>query len=139
MGKITGKLLVFFEDPFWVGVFERIEGGKLSAARVVFGAEPKDIEVYDFILKQYNGLQFSPSVEACAAEKHINPKRMQREIKKQLLADTGIGTKSQQALKSLQEAAKSKRRQKTREKKQAEEMRLFRLKQQKKKEKHRGH
>ena len=63
---------------------------------------------------------------------------MQREIKKQLLSDMGIGTKSQQALKSLQEAAKIKCRQKTREKKQAEEMRLFSLKQQKKKEKHRG-
>ena len=29
----------------WVGVFERIENGKLSAAKVTFGAEPKDNEV----------------------------------------------------------------------------------------------
>lgn len=30
MDKVTGKLTVFFEEPFWVGVFERVDGGKLS-------------------------------------------------------------------------------------------------------------
>lgn len=39
MDKVIGKLTVFFEDPFWVGVFERIEDGKLSAAKVTFGSE----------------------------------------------------------------------------------------------------
>ena len=45
MGSDYGKLTVFFEDPFWVGIFERIEKGKLSVCRVVFGSEPKDYEV----------------------------------------------------------------------------------------------
>ena len=40
--KCQGRLTVYFEDPFWIGVFERIENGKLSAAKVTFGAEPKD-------------------------------------------------------------------------------------------------
>ena len=62
MGKIVGELSVFFEEPFWVGVFERIEDGKLSAAKVTFGAEPKDNEVYLFVLKHYYDLQFSPAV-----------------------------------------------------------------------------
>ena len=138
MGKIIGKLSVFFEDPFWVGVFERIEDGKLSVAKVTFGAEPKDNEVYLFVLKYYYDLQFSPAVKAAVKEKHINPKRMQREIKKQM-ADTGIGTKSQHALKLQQEQFKTERKKKTREQKQAEEERLFELKQQKKREKHKGH
>ena len=30
MDKTNGKLTVYFEEPFWVGVFERIEDGKLS-------------------------------------------------------------------------------------------------------------
>ena len=30
MDKVSGKLTVFFEEPFWVGVFERISAGKLS-------------------------------------------------------------------------------------------------------------
>ena len=136
MGETVGKLSVFFDEPFWVGVFERIEDGKLSVAKVTFGAEPKDYEVYDFVLKHYYNLQFSPAVEVAVAEKHINPKRMQREIKKQM-SNTGIGTKSQQALKLQHEQYKTERKKKNREQKQAEEQRLFELRQQKKKEKHR--
>jgi len=137
MGETVGKLSVFFDEPFWVGVFERIEDGKLSVAKVTFGAEPKGYEVYDFVLKHYYNLQFSPAVEVAVAEKHINPKRMQREIKKQM-SNTGIGTKSQQALKLQHEQYKTERKKKNREQKQAEEQRLFELRQQKKKEKHRG-
>ena len=33
MDKANGKLTVYFEEPFWVGVFERIEDGKLSVAK----------------------------------------------------------------------------------------------------------
>ena len=46
--KCQGRLTVYFEDPFWVGVFEKVENGKLSAAKVTFGAEPKDYEVQEF-------------------------------------------------------------------------------------------
>ena len=49
MDKVNGKLTVFFEEPFWVGIFERIEDGKLSVAKVTFGAEPKDYEVQEYI------------------------------------------------------------------------------------------
>ena len=52
MDKTNGKLTVYFEEPFWVGVFERIEDGKLSVAKVIFGAEPKDYEVQEYI-QQY--------------------------------------------------------------------------------------
>ena len=40
------RLTVFFEAPFWVGVFERFEGGTLSVCKVTFGAEPKDYDVF---------------------------------------------------------------------------------------------
>ena len=46
MQKSRGSFTVFFEDPFWVGVYEREEPGGLTACRVVFGAEPKDGEIY---------------------------------------------------------------------------------------------
>ena len=45
MDKVVGKLTVYFEAPFWVGIFERIDGDKLSVAKVTFGAEPKDYEI----------------------------------------------------------------------------------------------
>ena len=138
MGEVTGKLTVFFEEPFWVGVFEKYEDGKLSVAKVTFGAEPKDYDVYRFILEHYYGLQFSPAVAAVAKETKVNPKRMQRDARKQM-QETGIGTKSQQALKMQQEQNKQHRKEKSREQKLAEAERMFELKQQKKKEKHRGH
>ena len=53
MDKVNGKLTVYFEEPFWIGVFERIEDGKLSVAKVTFGAEPKDYEVQEYIQKYY--------------------------------------------------------------------------------------
>ena len=51
MDKVSGKLTVYFEEPFWVGIFERIEDGKLSVAKVTFGAEPKDYEVQEYVQK----------------------------------------------------------------------------------------
>lgn len=138
MGKVSGKLTVYFEEPFWVGVFEKIEDGNLSAAKFTFGAEPKDYEVYEFVLKHYYSLQFSPAVKAVVKEAKRNPKRMQRDVKKQL-QNTGIGTKSQQALKLQHEQNKQERKIKSREQKLAEAERLFELKQRKKKDKHRGH
>ena len=137
MGEEQCKVTVFFEKPFWVGVFERIEKGKLSVAKVTFGAEPRDYEVYEFILKHYYDLHFSPAVATVVKESKQNPKRIQRDIKKSL-AKSGIGTKSQQALKLQQEQTKQERKIKSREQKLAEADRLFDLKQQKKKEKHRG-
>ena len=138
MDKASGKLTVYFEEPFWVGVFERIEDGKLSVAKVTFGAEPKDYEVQEYIQKYYFSLKFSPAVDTVVKDIKRNPKRMQREAKKQM-QETGIGTKSQQALKLQQEQNKQERKVRSREKKEADELRMVELKQQKKREKHRGH
>ena len=138
MDKVNGKLTVYFEEPFWVGIFERIEDGKLSVAKVTFSAEPKDYEVQEYIQKYYFGLKFSPAVDTVVKDIKRNPKRMQREAKRQM-QETGIGTKSQQALKLQQEQNKQERKIRSREKKEAEELRLFEMKQQKKREKHKGH
>lgn len=137
MDEVLEKLTVFFEDPFWVGVFERISEGKLSVCKVTFGAEPKDYEIYDFVLKNYYRLRFSLAVATDVKEAGCNPKRIQREVRKQV-QNTGIGTKSQQALKLQQEQLKTERKTVSREQRAAEKQRRFELKQQKRKEKHRG-
>ena len=93
--------------PFWVGVFERVEDDKLTVAKVIFGAEPKDYEVYDFILKNFYRLKFSPSLIIENNRTFENPKRKQRAARKQM-QKTGIGTKSQQALQLQLEARKIK-------------------------------
>ena len=97
MDKVNGKLTVYFEEPFWIGVFERIEDGKLSVAKVTFGAEPKDYEVQEYIQKHYASLKFSPAVDAVVKDIKRNPKRMQREARRQM-QEIGIGTKSQQVI-----------------------------------------
>ena len=137
MDKVSGKLTVFFEEPFWVGVFERISDGKLSVCKVTFGAEPKDYEIYDFVLKNYYRLRFSPAVVTAVKETGHNPKRVQREVRKQV-QNNGIGTKSQQALKLQQEQLKIERKIVSREQREAEKQRQFELRKQKRKEKHRG-
>lgn len=134
---MEAKLTVFFDDPFWVGVFERADDGRLSVCRVTFGAEPKDYEVWEFVLKHYYELEFSPAVETGSRRAADNPKRRQRNARKQLQR-TGVGTKSQQALQMQLEQNKQERKVKSREQKQAEAERQFALRQQKKKEKHRG-
>lgn len=138
MDKVSGKLTVYFEEPFWVGIFERIEDGKLSVAKVTFGAEPKDYEVQEYVQKYYFSLKFSPAVDTVVKDIKRNPKRMQREAKKQM-QEIGIGTKSQQALKLQQEQNKQEHKLRSQEKKEAEKLRMFELKQQKKREKHKGH
>ena len=137
MDKVSGKLTVYFEAPFWIGVFERLENGKLSVCKVTFGAEPKDYEVQEFILKKFYVLRFSLGMSTVVKDSKKNPKRIQRDAKKQML-ETGIGTKSQQALKLQQEQNKQEHKMKSREQKEEKEQRLFELKQQKKKEKHKG-
>ena len=136
MDRDTVKLTVYFEDPFWVGVLERIETGTLSVCKTTFGAEPKDYEVWEFVLISYYQLKFSPSVAVNVKREATNPKRIQRETRKQSAA--GIGTKSQQALQLLREENKLERKTLSREQREAEKKRQFELKQEKRKQKHRG-
>ena len=76
MDKVNGRLTVYFEESFWVVIFEHIEDGKLSVAKVTFGVEPKEYEVQEYIQKYYFGLKFSPAVEAIVKDIKRNPKRM---------------------------------------------------------------
>ena len=135
---MEASLTVFFEDPFWAGVFERISDGKLSVCKVTFGAEPKDYEVWEFVLQHYYELVFSPAVQTDSRQVAENPKRRARAVRKQT-ERSGIGTKAQQALQLQYEQNKTERKEKSREERLEEAERLFLLKQQKKKEKLKGH
>ena len=95
---MNAKLTVFFEEPFFVGVFEKTDSGELSVCKVTFGAEPTDAEIYAFILRHYNKLKFSPPIKTIQKQKADNPKRRSRAARKQL-EKIGIGTQSQPALK----------------------------------------
>ena len=135
METAQARLTVLFEAPFWVGLFERESGGRYSVCKVTFGAEPKDCEVYQYLLDHWHTLAFSPALTTRSPDtRPVNPKRRNRLLQKQ----DGIGTKAQQALKLQQEQGKEARRVRTRQQREEEQERKFRLLQQKKKEKRRG-
>ena len=138
MDRVSVKLTVYFENPFWVGIFERSIDEKLSVCKVIFGAEPKDNEVLELVLNRYSKLKYSPEIqyEKVFKEK-VNPKRVQRDVKKQL-NNKGVGTKSQQALKLQQVQNKTIKKMKTKKQKELEKEKMYSLKQNKKREKHKG-
>ena len=76
MRTVTCRVTVYFDDPFWAMLYERESGGWYEANRTVFGAEPKDYEVYAFLLQNWKQLRFSPPVQAGEqARRPDNPKR----------------------------------------------------------------
>ena len=89
-------------------------------------------------MKYYYQLKFGPAVDVVVKKEATNPKRVQREARKQVAA-TGIGTKSQQALQMQREENKLERKSVSREQRETEKQRQFELKQLQKREKHKGH
>lgn len=138
MHQLEATLTVYFEEPFWVGVYERREAGRLQVNRVVFGAQPKEGEVYAYYLAHWRQLRFSPPVAAGERPRPGgNPKRLQRAIRRQM-AERGVGTKAQQALKLQQEQGRTARRATARAEALQQKERAFALRRQKHKEKHKG-
>ena len=138
METAKAKLTVLFDPPFWAGLFEREHDGVYEVCRVVFGPEPRDNEVYAYILAHYDRLEFSPALRMeISPDREINPKRAQRQARKQT-QPAAIGTKAQQALQLQREQTKTARRARSREEREEEENRRYRLRQEKRKEEHRG-
>lgn len=129
---------VFFEEPFYVGIFERVSDGKLYVCKVIFGTEPTGRgKCTCFLLDRHDGLLFSPAVAAAIKEREMRPKRAKREARKQM-ENVGIGTKAQRALSLRREQSKSEQKVLDREEREVEKLRRFERKQLKRKEKHRG-
>lgn len=136
-----GQITVFFERPYWVAVIERVCNQKLEVCKITFGGEPKDYEVYAFIMAHYYELKFSAGVEtdeADAFSKKVNPKRLQRQIKR-AVAEKGIRTKAQEAIQKQRDASKLERKKVTKENRLKAKQADFELRQLKKKQKKRGH
>ena len=94
----TSRLTILFEDPFWIGLYEREDDTGYAVCRIVFGGEPRDQEVYAYLLEHWRTLRFSPPRPADdRPDAPKRPKRRQREAR-QATRTGGIGTKAQQAL-----------------------------------------
>ena len=113
------------------GLKQRVSENKVSVNRKTMIRTGRTVPVTHYQFR------FSPSVDVVVKKDAVNPKRMQREAAKQI-ASAGIGTKSQQALQLQREENKLERKTISREQREAEKQRQFDLRQQKRKEKHRG-
>ena len=137
MSESQSMLQVYFEGPFWVGVFERREAGFLRVCKVTFGAQPRDEDIYYFLQTHFSSLRFSPPVAEMPKPEHRSAKRRLREARRALSAPGGARTKAQQALQLQHDAICTAR--KSRQRKTVQAAFRFQKKQQKKREKRRGH
>ena len=136
--NIKSILTVTFEDPFWIAVYERTYFDSYEVCKITFGSEPKDYEVYDYMMNNWNNLCFTKPIKSDDTKTHhINPKRLQREINKRIRFSS-IGTKAQQALNLQREQGKAQRLQQVRCRKEEQRERQFELRREKHKKKHRG-
>ena len=132
-------LTVCFQDPFWVALYQREEEDGFRVCRVTFGSEPRDQEVLDYFQARFRELEFSPPVAGrLSPDRAVNPKRARREARK-AVQPAGTGTKAQQALQLRREQQKAERRIISKEQREAQRERKLALRQEKRREKHKGH
>lgn len=135
---VSSTLVVCFDGQFWVGYVECVENGLLSSCRVVFGAEPSNEEIIEFVLRKWTKLPLSPTVACKAKEMAVNPKRRQRQVAKEMKR-RGPSTKAQIALAEQREAQARERTDNKKQHRQEEQRLRFEQKQKKAKRRHRGH
>ena len=138
---ISAQFTLYFDGRFWVGVLEhhdRHRGGDVvgqvitvRAARHVFGGEPSDVELYDFLLARGDELidraAASPPVPASrsagsSSAPRPNPKRAARQAAKEA-ARARPSTAAQAALAAAREetAARTARNRSRRRRQEADE------------------
>ncbi|WP_127490287.1 YjdF family protein [Paenibacillus ehimensis] len=135
------KLTVYFEGEFWVGVTEHEADGKVKASRYVFGSEPYDAEVMEFVqfrmLPLLAQTSVGVSVDTVARRGRVNPKRLAREAAREM-ERKGVRSAAQEALRLELEHRKKTRKIVSREQREAEKERKREIAIQKAKAKHRG-
>jgi hypothetical protein len=138
----TVKATIFFEKRFWVGTFERTDKEGYAIARHIFGGEPSDPEIHEFVLNHYHELKFGESKEINIQIQRMNPKRVQREVRREMARikeTTQPSTLAQDYMREELEKKKKEKKSISSAEKQARKDDQFALKQEKRKEKHRGH
>ena len=133
----SSTLTVYHDGQFWVGLAEHVEDGRYGVARIVFGTEPSNEEILQFITS--NGEAHVLGDEATETSKPAkNPKRRAREAAK-ALKRPAVSTKAQQALAAQREAMKRESARARSQRRADEAEARFEQRKLKRKQKHRGH
>ena len=136
--SVSSTLTVYHDGQFWVGLAEHVEDGRYGAARIVFGAEPSDEEILQFITGKWARLSFFGGKPAEASKPAKNPKRRAREASR-ALRRPAMGTKAQQALASQRETMKRESARARSQRRADEAEARFEQRKLRRKQKHRGH
>ena len=112
MDRNAGSFTVLFQPPFWVGIAERWDKEGYSAARVVFGAEPTDARIYEWLEEEWYRLRFTQ--------------------------ERGVSTRAQEALSRQREQEGLARKRDAQERREQQRQEKYLLRQQKKRAKKRG-
>lgn len=136
--SVSSTLTVYHDGQFWVGVAERVEDGRLSAARIVFGAEPSNEEVLRFVVERWQTLAFGGNQNSDKKPMARNPKRRQREAAK-VLKQPVTSTKAQAAIAEQRDALKQESTRARRQARDETKRQRFEQRVEKRKEKKRGH
>ena len=136
--RASATLTIYHDGQFWVGMFECVEGGRLSVSRLVFGAEPSAEEVVRLVCDGWCDLRFTQPVEGDAAPRaHTNPKRRQREASR-ALSQRVPSTKAQQAIAEAREQEARSHKAELREQRERERQDRFEQRRERRRQRHRG-
>lgn len=69
------EFTIFFEDPFWVGVYDSVRDGERRVNRFVFGAEPTNAELSRFMRERFAAVVDSALPADAAAPVPRPPKK----------------------------------------------------------------
>ena len=136
--SVSSTLTVYHDGQFWVGLAEHVEGGRYGAARIVFGAEPSDEEILQFVAGRWAKLSLFDDEATETSKPAKNPKRRAREAAK-ALKRPAVSTKAQQALAAQREAMKRESARARSQRRADEAEARFEQRKLKRKQKHRGH
>lgn len=132
-------LTVYFDGQFWAGVIERRFEGSLEVARVVFGAEPSDEQVYQLVLSEWPRIRFDATdgEKALAPALSGNPKRRQREAAREA-SRARPSTAAQEALARAREERRQDGATRRAAEKQREDQNRYQLRREKRRRRHKG-
>lgn len=136
---MENSLIVFFDPPFWVGIFEQSDADTYRVARHVFGAEPTEPQLLELARHGFKDLIFTNPVDLVSVEKHeVGYKRRMREIRA-AMKHPAASTRSQQILQQEMERQAQNHRDHHRQIRQLSDDLKYQSRKAKKAEKHRGH
>lgn len=142
------EMTVYFDGTFWAALLEWQSRGVYYACPYVFGKEPKDADIWDFIHRDLQGLvrkqerlleqTSSSAIFPNEKRRKTNPKRMQRDIAKARKKPV-LSTKAQLEMQKAHELLKLERKKARKDKREKEKASQFAIRQEKRHQKHKGH